>query len=83
MGPVNLNPSEHLKNGSLGIQKFLIGESWFILTGPGGSQPFANPFATPDLIAKLEANPKTREFLKQPDYRFMIELLQKNPGNLQ
>ncbi|XP_067680226.1 stress-induced-phosphoprotein 1-like [Haliotis asinina] len=53
------------------------------LTGPAGSQPVTNPFAMPDLFEKLEANPKTREFLKQPDYRLMMEALQKNPNSLQ
>nr|ARR97165.1 stress-induced-phosphoprotein 1-like [Haliotis discus discus] len=53
------------------------------LTGPAGSQPVTNPFAMPDLFDKLEANPKTREFLKQPDYRIMMEALQKNPNSLQ
>ncbi|XP_071078815.1 stress-induced-phosphoprotein 1-like [Haliotis cracherodii] len=53
------------------------------LTGPAGSQPVTNPFAMPDLFDKLEANPKTREFLKQPDYRMMMAALQKNPNSLQ
>ncbi|XP_046364291.2 stress-induced-phosphoprotein 1-like [Haliotis rufescens] len=53
------------------------------LTGPAGSQPITNPFAMPDLFDKLEANPKTREFLKQPDYRMMMAALQKNPNSLQ
>ncbi|KAL5008875.1 hypothetical protein ScPMuIL_014456 [Solemya velum] len=53
------------------------------LTGPGRSQPVMNPFAMPDVMTKLENNPKTREFLKQPDYRMMIELLRQSPNNLQ
>ena len=35
-----------------------------------------NPFADPNLMVKLEAHPKTREFLKQPDYKLMIQLMQ-------
>ncbi|XP_060071130.1 stress-induced-phosphoprotein 1-like [Ylistrum balloti] len=53
------------------------------LTGPSGSQPIGNPFSGPDVMAKLEANPKTREYLKQPDYKMMIELLRQNPNSLQ
>ncbi|XP_041352720.1 stress-induced-phosphoprotein 1-like [Gigantopelta aegis] len=53
------------------------------LTGPGKSQPMMNPFADPNLMARLEAHPKTREFLKQPDYRMMIQLMQQSPGGLQ
>ncbi|XP_062611642.1 stress-induced-phosphoprotein 1-like [Saccostrea cucullata] len=53
-----------------------------VLTGPGNSQPIPSPFAVPDMMEKLQANPKTREFLKQPDYRAMIEKLQKNPNDL-
>ena len=54
-----------------------------ILIGPSGSQSIGSPFGYPDLMQKLEANPKTREYLKQPDYRMMIQLLQQNPNNLQ
>lgn len=53
------------------------------LSGPAGSQPIGNPFSGPDVMAKLEANPKTREYLKQPDYKMMIELLRQNPNSLQ
>ncbi|XP_061173619.1 stress-induced-phosphoprotein 1-like [Saccostrea echinata] len=53
-----------------------------VLTGPGNSQPIPSPFAGPDVMEKLQANPKTREFLKQPDYCDMIEKLQKNPNDL-
>nr|XP_022333019.1 stress-induced-phosphoprotein 1-like [Crassostrea virginica] len=52
------------------------------LKGPGNSQPIPSPFAVPDMMAKLHANPKTREFLNQPDYRAMIEKLRENPNDL-
>jgi hypothetical protein len=54
-----------------------------ILIGPSGSQAIGSPFGYPDLMQRLEANPKTREYLKQPDYRMMIQLLQQNPNHLQ
>lgn len=53
------------------------------MIGPSGSQSIGSPFGYPDLMQRLEANPKTREYLKQPDYRMMIQLLQQNPNNLQ
>lgn len=52
------------------------------LTGPGNSQPISSPFAAPDMMAKLLANPKTREYLNQPDYCQMIEKLKENPNDL-
>ena len=54
----------------------------YINIGPGNSQPIPSPFAVPDMMAKLHANPKTREFLNQPDYRAMIEKLRENPNDL-
>lgn len=54
----------------------------FFTLGPGNSQPIPSPFAVPDMMQKLQANPKTREFLKQPDYCAMIEKLKGNPNDL-
>ena len=67
--------NQQLKNG--------LEEANSHLTGPSGSQSIGSPFGYPDLMQRLEANPKTREYLKQPDYRMMIQLLQQNPNNLQ
>ena len=53
-----------------------------ILTGPSGSQPLSNPFADPLLTAKLEANPTTKEFMKDPGFRQIMSNLQKDPKQL-
>ena len=51
-------------------------------SGPAGSQPLMNPFADPRLWAKLENDSRTKEFVKDPDYRQIIEKLQKQPSEL-
>ncbi|KAK3714378.1 hypothetical protein QZH41_020623, partial [Actinostola sp. cb2023] len=48
-----------------------------------GANTMANPFANPNLYAMLHANPKTREFLDQPDFVQMLEILRQNPHSLQ
>lgn len=53
-----------------------------LIAGPGNSQPISSPFAAPDMMAKLLANPKTRKYLNQPDYCQMIEKLKENPNDL-
>ncbi|XP_045165039.2 stress-induced-phosphoprotein 1-like [Mercenaria mercenaria] len=52
------------------------------LTGPGGSSAIGNPFTQPDVMQKLEANPKTREYLKDPLFRQQIELMRLS-GSMQ
>lgn len=49
------------------------------IPGPADSQPITNPFMMPDLWEKLEKNPQTRELMKQPDYRELVEDLRRNP----
>ena len=39
-----------------------------------------NPFAGPDVLAKLQNNPKTKEMLNDPSYRQLVQELQNNPG---
>ncbi|KAB7495336.1 Stress-induced-phosphoprotein 1 [Armadillidium nasatum] len=41
-----------------------------------------NPFSDPNLMAVLTMNPRTREFMKDPDYVKMITTLQNNPQSL-
>lgn len=53
------------------------------LTGPGGSSPIGNPFAQPDVMAKLEANSQTRDYLKDPGFRKYLQLLQQSPSAMQ
>ncbi|XP_062502181.1 stress-induced-phosphoprotein 1-like [Corticium candelabrum] len=39
-----------------------------------------NPFASPEMWAKLVTDPVTREYLQQDDYKMMLEQLQRNPS---
>ncbi|XP_031560926.1 stress-induced-phosphoprotein 1-like [Actinia tenebrosa] len=41
-----------------------------------------NPFRNPNLYAMLHANPKTREYLNQPDFVQILEQLKQNPNAL-
>lgn len=48
------------------------------------SQPkgFPNPFNVPDVYAKLMADPRTKQFLKDPEYWTLFHQLQENPSLL-
>jgi len=48
--------------------------------GPGGKM--MNPFSDPNLTARLATDPRTREFMKDPEYVKMIGELQANPNAL-
>lgn len=52
------------------------------MTGPGDGDALMNPFADLQIWEKLEADPKTREFLKDPDYKLIIETLHRSPKEL-
>lgn len=52
------------------------------LTGSGGSSAIGNPFTQPDAMQKLEANPKTREYLKDPVFRQQLEFIRMS-GSMQ
>lgn len=52
-------------------------------SGPAGSMPMGTPFGRPDeILKKLQNNPKTAAFLKDPTYMAMIMDLVKNPQNM-
>ena len=70
------------------IRQIIIKNSIFLnfqtcFSGPGGSSPIGNPFAQPGVIEKLEANPQTREYLKDPAFRQYLQLLQHNASAMQ
>ncbi|KAM7260202.1 hypothetical protein ACFE04_015943 [Oxalis oulophora] len=44
--------------------------------------PFADVFAGPEMWAKLTADPGTRALLQQPDFKSMMQDLQRNPSSL-
>lgn len=48
---------------------------------PGG--PIPNLFNNVNLFAKLQADPRTRQFLNDPTYVQRIKNLQSNPKNLE
>ncbi|CAL4088706.1 unnamed protein product [Meganyctiphanes norvegica] len=48
--------------------------------GPGGKM--MNPFSDPNLTARLATDPRTREFMNDPEYIKMIGELQANPNAL-
>jgi stress-induced-phosphoprotein 1 len=41
-----------------------------------------NMFGVPDLWSKLERDPRTKEFVKDPTFKSTIEALQKNPNEI-
>ncbi|XP_027487078.1 stress-induced-phosphoprotein 1-like [Corapipo altera] len=41
-----------------------------------------NPFSAPDLLARLEGDPRTRALLGDPEYRRLLETLRSDPGQL-
>lgn len=47
-----------------------------------GPSSFSNPFGT-DVFARLQADPQTREYLKDPTYVQLVKELQSNPKNLE
>ena len=55
---------------------------FFYVSGPGGSQELNNPFRDKNLEAKLAMNPKTREFMKDPDFLHKIQQLKNDPSKL-
>lgn len=46
------------------------------------SRGFNNPFAMPDTINKLRANPVTRAYLDDPEYLKLLQQLQTDPSKL-
>ena len=41
-----------------------------------------NMFNLPDIVGKLAANPKTREYLADPSYMNMLKSLSENPQDM-
>ena len=46
------------------------------------ASPFGNMFGGPDVWAKIQADPRTRSFLQQPDFVAMVQDAQRNPSNV-
>ena len=41
-----------------------------------------NPFLGPNVMERLENDPRTKDWLKDPTYRTLVEDIQKNPSKL-
>uniref|UniRef100_A0A8V5GCU9 Stress-induced-phosphoprotein 1 n=2 Tax=Melopsittacus undulatus TaxID=13146 RepID=A0A8V5GCU9_MELUD len=41
-----------------------------------------NPFSAPDLLTRLEGDPRTRNLLRDPEYRGLLEQLRRDPARL-
>lgn len=52
--------------------------------GAGGGKPpgLGGLFSSPEVIARLMANPETRVYMGQPDFQAMLQMLNSNPGAL-
>jgi len=62
-------------------------ESFYIIVtfptaGPGDSQGIGNPFQQPGAMAKLEADPKTSQYLRDPMFRHQIMAMTQS-GSMQ
>lgn len=49
---------------------------------PPPERKLLNPFSVPDLYGRLEADPRTRALLGDPEYRRLLEQLRSNPAQL-
>lgn len=67
-----------MKNSLQDIRDRVLSESTFPETSN-----MSNLFCSPDLFVNLQANPRTRAFLNDPDYIQMINNIQRNPRSLQ
>lgn len=73
---LNKDPnSEPLKRGMADVRRAMDAEM-----GPGGDMGLGQIFNDPGLMAKLQANPKTAEFMKDPSFVQKIQQLQANGG---
>lgn len=53
------------------------------LTGPAGSQPLGSPFGDlPTMLKQLSSDPRTKDYLSQPDYLPLLQNLSTNPQML-
>ncbi|KAF5306204.1 hypothetical protein FQR65_LT07481 [Abscondita terminalis] len=43
---------------------------------------FPNPFASPDVLIKLQLDPRTKGFMKDPSFISLLQQIQKNPNLL-
>lgn len=46
------------------------------------TNPFSNPFRSPDILVKLRNDPRTRQWMDDPEYIKLIQQLQNNPNSV-
>ncbi|CAK9195110.1 unnamed protein product [Sphagnum troendelagicum] len=49
---------------------------------PSGSSPFGDMFSSPDVWAKIQADPRTRSYLQQPDFVAKLREAQRDPSSV-
>jgi stress-induced-phosphoprotein 1 len=49
---------------------------------PSGASPFGNMFSSPDVWAKIQADPQTRPYLQQPDFLAKLREAQRDPSSV-
>lgn len=68
--------SDVLKKGLAEVQRAMDHDAM----GPGGDMGLGAMFKDPQLMAKLAANPKTKDFVNDPSFVEKIKQLQSNGG---
>ena len=63
----------------LSIDKVIL---FTTFTGAKKNAPLVNPFADPQVWEKIENDPQTKNYLLDPEYRRIVEHLQRNPQDL-
>jgi stress-induced-phosphoprotein 1 len=71
--------SEPLKKGLAEVKRAMDADDENPL-GAGGDMGMGKMFSDPALIGKLQANPKTREYLKDPGFMAKLRQLQSGGG---
>lgn len=78
---LDIDPNNDALKSGLADAKAAASAS-FRSRAPPADNPFGSAFSGPEMWAKLTADPTTRSYLDQDDFRSMMKDIQKNPNNL-
>lgn len=78
---LDIDPNNEALKSGLADAKAAASAS-FRSRSPPADNPFGSAFAGPEMWAKLTADPTTRSYLDQEDFRNMMKDIQRNPNNL-
>lgn len=78
---LDIDPNNEALKSGLADAKAAASAS-FRSRSPPADNPFGSAFAGPEMWAKLTADPTTRSYLDQDDFRNMMKDIQRNPNNL-